>query len=120
MEYENDEIYTRCISCQSSVKPQAIPALACDNCAPLRVEFDFKTTHFYGEVFEADDGAQGWFEHHDLGDEYGGGLWFEWRGDKAYLTDYDGIADYLPGEVITALELEGFNMDYGKDPEGNK
>lgn len=32
MEYENDEIYTRCLVCQSGIKPQAIPANGCDNC----------------------------------------------------------------------------------------
>lgn len=49
---------------------------------------------------------QGWFEHNDYGDEYGGGLWF--KGGE--LVDYDGISDYLPREILDALEAEGFDV----------
>ena len=49
----------------------------------------------------------GWFEHEDYGDEYGGGLWFK----DGELVDYDGIADYLPTEILDALEGQGFNVD---------
>ena len=54
------------------------------------------------------DGRQyGWFEHHEYGDGYGGGLWFK----DAELIDYDGIADYLPNEILDALEAIGFDVD---------
>ena len=49
----------------------------------------------------------GWFEHNEYGDEYGGGLWF----DDGVVVDYDGIGDYLPKEILDALEAEGFNVD---------
>jgi hypothetical protein len=51
----------------------------------------------------------GYFEHHKVGDEHGGGLWFE----KRELIDYDGVFE-VPEEVIKALEKAGFNMDYAK------
>ena len=81
----------------------------------MLIEFNFETDNFYGEVCEDENkkGVGGWFEHNEYGDEYGGGLWFEWQGDTAVLVDYDGVAE-LPGEVIKELEREGFNMDWGK------
>ena len=41
----------------------------------------------------------GYFEHNELGDESGGGLWF----DKEFqLIDYDGVF-FLPSEVKNVL-----------------
>ena len=41
----------------------------------------------------------GYFEHNELGDESGGGLWF----DKEFnLIDYDGVY-FLPSEVKNIL-----------------
>lgn len=53
-----------------------------------------------------DDNRHGWFEHNDYGDEYGGGLWFH----KGALVDYDGIAGYLPKEVLDTIEAQGFDV----------
>lgn len=47
--------------------------------------------------------ARGYFEHDELGDEAGGGLWFDTTGAKLELTDYDGVF-CLPSRVIEALE----------------
>jgi len=57
----------------------------------------------------------GWFEHNELGDEYGGTLWFE---DDGTLYDYDGIGGYLPKEILDALEAEGFKVDDMRPEEG--
>ena len=51
------------------------------------------------EVGIHNDNKTGWFYHHKYGDEFGGGLWFE----NNKLTDYDGISDFLPDEVIEAI-----------------
>jgi len=59
------------------------------------------------EVGIHDDRKHGWFEHNEYGDEYGGGLWFK----DNELVDYDGIAGYLPAEILDVLEAEGFNVD---------
>ena len=48
--------------------------------------------------------SYGWFEHNELGDDCGGGLWFE--GNQ--LTDYDGVA-VLPRRVAEALKKAGFD-----------
>lgn len=60
------------------------------------------------EVGIHDDRKRGWFEHHEYGDEYGGGIWFD---DDGVLYDYDGIGGYLPAEILDALQAEGFNVD---------
>lgn len=52
----------------------------------------------------------GYFEHDELGDECGGGLWF----DGKCLTDYDGVF-VLPQEVIRGLRDGGFHV--GEDFE---
>lgn len=50
----------------------------------------------------------GYFEHEDLGDECGGGLWFEPNNEGILeLTDYDGVA-CLPKSVIAGLRDKGF------------
>jgi hypothetical protein len=46
----------------------------------------------------------GWFEHNELGDESGGGLWFD-RG--MCLIDYDGVYE-LPSEVKDTLIRFGY------------
>ncbi len=46
----------------------------------------------------------GWFEHKELGDESGGGLWFD-RG--MFLIDYDGVYE-LPSEVKNSLIKFGY------------
>jgi hypothetical protein len=37
----------------------------------------------------------------------GGSLWFKGK----ELVDYDGIADYIPKEVLDALEAIGFDVN---------
>lgn len=49
------------------------------------------------------DGDEGCFEHNDLGDDCGGGLWFV----GMEVTDYDGVFE-LPKEVREALKAEGY------------
>jgi hypothetical protein len=49
------------------------------------------------------------FEHHELGDEWGGGLTFE--GKK--LTDYDGVYS-LPKGVIKTLKAIGYDCSYAE------
>ncbi len=48
----------------------------------------------------------GYFEHNELGDECGGGLWFI----NNALTDYDGVYE-LPKQVEQALQAN-FNTEY--------
>ncbi len=48
----------------------------------------------------------GYFEHEELGDECGGGLWFQ----AGALTDYDGVA-VLPAKVIAGIRGLGFVVD---------
>jgi len=57
----------------------------------------YKTSKFDVNI----DASQryGFFEHHDLGDEYGGGLWFN---ENMKLIDYDGVYE-LPTEVEKEL-----------------
>lgn len=62
----------------------------------------FQTEHFYGEL-RAD---RGWFEHEELGDECGGGLWFAPR----ELVDYDGVFE-LPKEIVTMLRDRGYVVE---------
>ena len=76
---------------------------------------NWETKNFYGEVWQAWDGWRGFFEHNEFGDEYGGGLSFEGK----VLVDYDGIVGYVPKEVCDSLEEEGFDMEYGRDPDGD-
>ena len=53
----------------------------------------------------------GWFEHHTLGDQRGGGLWFEKRDMLSFgLTDYDGVSE-LPRQVIDQLVEWGIEVD---------
>jgi len=51
---------------------------------------------------------RGSFEHNELGEDWGGGLWFE----GTNLTDYDGVSD-LPKEVAKWLKGKGYtHYDY--------
>lgn len=73
-------------------------------------EYDFNckivTDNFTIEV--ADSDRYGAFEHNDLGDECGGGLWFEQNPEgKLELIDADGTYT-LPEEVAEALRLAGY------------
>jgi len=52
----------------------------------------------------APDDKYGYFEHNELGDECGGGLWFD---DELKLTDYDGVFE-LPNEVKVTLYKFGY------------
>jgi hypothetical protein len=75
-----------------------------------------KTLHT--ERFEIgihDGRLRGWFEHNELGDECGGGLWFEADGT---LYDYDGVY-MIPLEVLAALKAEGFNVESMEDSHVN-
>ncbi len=49
----------------------------------------------------------GYFEHIHLGDECGGGLWFD---DEMFLVDYDGVFS-LPEEVYDALSEHHYLID---------
>ena len=53
------------------------------------------------------NGLGGYFEHHTLGEDKAGGLWFNKEGA---LYDYDGCYS-LPKEVVTELEARGVNVD---------
>lgn len=52
----------------------------------------------------------GYFEHAILGDNSGGGLWFDKEGDTLTLTDYDGVFE-LPKPVAEALRELGCVVD---------
>lgn len=69
---------------------------------------------------QVDDHARyGWFEHEDLGDEAGGGLWFGYEHDhygertsdtRLHLDDYDGMS-CLPKQVTEGLRALGYVVD---------
>jgi len=63
----------------------------------IRVE----TKHFYIEI----KGSKGYFEHLELGDACGGGLWFKGK----ELVDYDGVYS-LPKEVAEKLRELGYKV----------
>ena len=62
------------------------------------------TQNFDITIWQYDN--RGYFEHHKLGDNCAGELWFE----GGELTDYDGVFE-LPKEVIEAIENAGFVVD---------
>lgn len=74
--------------------------------------FDWKlTTKHY--TIEVDTKAEyGYFEHNELGDESGGGLWFKGK----ELIDYDGVFE-LPREVCQILMSSGFDVTYALDDD---
>jgi len=55
-----------------------------------------------------DEGAlYGYFEHDELGEDCGGGLWFErLAGGVMALSDFDGVFE-LPAKVKAALIAKG-------------
>ncbi len=74
--------------------------------------------HIHTERFEIgihDDRLRGWFEDKELGDELGGGLWFEADGT---LYDYDGVY-MVPLEVLSALKADGFDVEAMEDGHVN-
>lgn len=54
--------------------------------------------------------TRGWFEHLLLGEDRGGGLWFDHRDGVMRLFDYDGTFE-LPLEVANALVDLGADVD---------
>ena len=72
------------------------------------VEQRIQTEHF--EVLIFSDVMKGYFEHNHLGDECGGGLWFEMIDNVKTLVDYDGVS-CLPREVSAALESAGIVVE---------
>ncbi len=48
----------------------------------------------------------GWFEHHKLGEEAGGGLWFD---EEGILEDYDGVFN-LPEDVVKGIRELGYKV----------
>lgn len=52
------------------------------------------------------DTLYGYFEHNRLGDEYGGGLWFEKVPTGLKLADFDGTS-HLPREIAERLSADG-------------
>ena len=53
------------------------------------------------------EGDRGYFEHHEYGEEVGGGLWFE----DGEIIDYDGTFE-LPMEVLLELrDNRGVKID---------
>lgn len=69
-------------------------------------DLDLSTKHY--EIKVSTNDHYGYFEHHELGDESAGGLWFA---DKE-LIDYDGVFE-LPKEVAEALKARGYWDDDG-------
>lgn len=49
--------------------------------------------------------CDGFFEHHEYGDEWGGGLWIE----NGELSDYDGCG-MLPKQVADAIVKMGYSL----------
>jgi hypothetical protein len=70
---------------------------------------DLSTANF--EIKIHPSAGYGYFEHNELGDECGGGLWFTscppFAGE---LVDYDGVT-HLPKEVDIALRANNYYLD---------
>lgn len=73
--------------------------------------WNVNTANFEVEVYRRPNGeVQGWFEHHEEGDEYGGGLWFDALEDGTLtVRDFDGVFE-LPEEVQQALKDKGVKL----------
>lgn len=56
------------------------------------------------EIWINTDARYGWFEDKRLGDENGGGLWFD---EDMKLKDYDGVY-FLPNDVRNQLMRNNF------------
>ncbi len=72
------------------------------NAAPTLFNVKLGTQNF--SVWIDTNKKYGFFEHDTLGDNCGGGLWFN---KELILKDYDGVYD-LPSEVKNVLVM--FNM----------
>lgn len=72
-------------------------------------DYNVKTNDHKGYDIRVDTKAKyGCFEHNELGDEDGGGLWFD---DQGELEDFDG-AFVLPKEVAEWINLQdGLSVD---------
>ena len=71
--------------------------------------YNFKTTHTKNFSIGVDNRQRyGYFEHKLLGENCGGGLWFD---SQDRLLDYDGVYE-LPREVINELLARGYNLDH--------
>jgi hypothetical protein len=71
-----------------------------------------QTANFVIGFNELDDNGNryGWFDHNERSDGYGGLLWFK-GGELAY-------ADYMPDEVLDAIEAVGFDVNEMRPIEG--
>ena len=72
-----------------------------------------KTTFHYDIVLSKDKYV-GYFEHHEHGEDAGGGLWFAQNDEgRLALIDCDGpgSAEGIPDEVAVALIELGFVVD---------
>lgn len=78
----------------------------------MSFEYNFDKTTISGKFeIKVDTAAlYGYFEHEELGDECGGGLWFEKCPEGLELTDYDGVC-CLPKRVAIGLRELGFIVE---------
>lgn len=77
----------------------------------MTYNFNKRADTLHYEVLVDEASNYGYFEHHELGDESAGGLWFERLPDERLdLVDYDGVFK-LPSEVIQALRCFGYQVD---------
>lgn len=82
--------------------------------------YTFDKAHTQGryEVRIDTSAYYGYFEHDELGDELGGGLWFSYFDNgRLSLTDYDGVA-VLPLSVCHALRALGCHVHPEFWPDG--
>lgn len=76
----------------------------------MEINFTQRITKGKYEVQVSPVAMYGYFEHETLGDESGGGLWFETQDGKSALIDYDGVHE-LPKAVAEALRELGYIVD---------
>lgn len=77
------------------------------------MSYNFNKSFVYGKFdVKVDEKAKyGYFEHHEYGEDCGGGLWFERTASgKLELMDYDGVFE-LPRSVRNCLRENGFVVD---------
>lgn len=88
---------------------EAVAVTAVDS--PGGYNFDVQLHEGKFEVKVDTAAAYGHFEHDELGDERGGGLWFiRPKVGPLELADYDGVP-VLPKSVAKALRGAGFEVD---------
>jgi hypothetical protein len=85
----------------------------------LQYDLQIDTPRYIIEVSRAR--FYGYFEHKTLGDERGGGLWFERWNILDVLTDYDGTPTF-PLEVAQALARHGYTIgaEFYDHPDDNQ